>query len=57
MHFTEGQLREYERMMQERPGYDRRPIKTMKERDCKHCLYFDERYYKCSKEKCILFDD
>lgn len=57
MHFTEGQLREYECMMQERPGYDRRPIKTMKERDCKHCLNFDERYCKCSKEKCTLFDD
>jgi hypothetical protein len=57
MYFTEGQLREYERMMQEKPGYDRRPIKTVKERDCKNCLYFDERCHKCSKEKCTLFDD
>ena len=57
MYFTKGQLREYERMMQEKPGHDRKPIKTMKERDCKHCLYFDKRCYKCSKEKCALFDD
>ncbi len=57
MHFTEGQLREYERMMQEKPVHDRRPIKTMKERDCKHCLNFDERCHKCSKGKCALFDD
>lgn len=57
MRFTEGQLRKYEHMMQEKPGYDHKPIKTMKERDCKHCLYFDERYGKCIKEKCTLFDD
>lgn len=35
MHFTEGRLREYERMMQEKSVHDRRPIKTMKERECK----------------------
>lgn len=57
MYFTEGQLREYERMMQEKPGYNRRPIKTVKERDCKHCKFFDEHSHKCSKEKCTLFDD
>ncbi|MDD4833400.1 MAG: hypothetical protein PHC44_01515 [Lutispora sp.] len=57
MYFTEGQLREYERMMQEKPGYNRRPIKKVKERDCKHCQFFDEHSRKCSKEKCTLFDD
>lgn len=57
MYFTEGQLREYERMMQEKPGYNRKPIKTVKERDCKHCQFFDEHSHKCSKEKCTLFDD
>lgn len=56
MHFTEGHLREYERMMQEKPGYDRNPIKTVKKRDCKHCLHFDEHCLKCSKKKCGLFD-
>ena len=56
MYFTEGRLRTYERMMQEKPGHDRRPIKTIKERECKHCLYFDEHCHKCSKEKCALFD-
>ena len=57
MHFTEGPLREYERMMQEKPGYDRRPIKSMKERDCKHCPHFNEHCRKCSKERCGIFDD
>lgn len=57
MYFTEGQLREYERMMQEKPGHNRRPIKTVKEKDCKHCQFFDEHSHKCSKEKCTLFDD
>ena len=57
MHFTEGHLREYERLMQEKPGYDRRSTRTMKERKCKHCLYFDKHFHKCSKDKCVLFDD
>jgi hypothetical protein len=57
MHFTEGQLRQYERIMQEKPGYDRRSINTQKERDCKHCLYFDQRSRKCSKKRCTLFDN
>lgn len=57
VYFTEGKLIEYERIMQENPGFDHRLIKTMKERDCKHCLYFDEHLHKCSKEKCIVFND
>lgn len=57
MHFTEGELRQYERLMQEKPGFNRRPAKTMKERECKKCLYFDENYHKCSKEKCPIFVD
>lgn len=57
MHFTEGHLREYERLMQEKPGYDRKYIKTMKERECKHCPYFHKGFNKCSREKCALFDD
>jgi hypothetical protein len=57
MHFTEGPLREYERMMQEKPGYDRRPIKSIKERDFKSCSHFDEHCRKCSKETSAQFDD
>lgn len=57
MHFTEGQLRKYERMMQEKPGYDRRPIKTVKEQDCKHCMSVDEHCGKCGKEKCAQLDN
>ena len=57
MYFTEGQLCKYERMMQEKPGFNRRPIKKMEERDCKHCLYFDDHHQICSKEKCVVSDD
>jgi hypothetical protein len=55
--FTEGKLRWFERMMRETPGFDSRPILTMKERDCKHCLYYDEKSRKCTQEKCVVFDD
>lgn len=57
MLFTLGKDREYELMMREKPGFDHRPVKTMKERDCKHCLYYDESSRKCSLEKCLIFDD
>jgi len=55
--FTAGKDREYECMMKENPGFDRRPIRTMKKRDCKHCLYYDESNRKCSLEKCVVFED
>ncbi len=57
MYFTEGELIEYERMMKETPGFDRRHIEAMKERDCRHCLHFDESLDKCRQEKCVLLDD
>lgn len=57
MNFTEGKLLEYERMMREKPGFDHKPDRTMNERDCKHCLYYDKHHRKCSEEKCIVFDD
>lgn len=57
MYFTEGRLREYERMMQEKPGHDRKPVKVAEKRDCKHCLYFDKYKGKCGKKKCVIFDD
>jgi len=57
MYFTEGQLREYERMMQEKPGYNQRTVKMMKERDCKHCPNFNDYCNKCSKKKCDIYDD
>jgi len=55
--FTVGKDLEYERMMQETPGFYRRPVTTMKERDCKHCLYYDEKSRKCSLKKCVVFED
>ena len=36
MDFTEGKLNKFERMMQVKPGFDHRPIKTSEERDCNH---------------------
>ena len=57
MLFTEGKSREYERMMQQQPGFDHRSVKTMKERDCLHCLYYDNKAKKCSLGKCTVFRD
>lgn len=54
MYFTEGRLRTYERMMQEKPKHDREPVKPD---DCAHCLHFDKHSGKCSKEKCVIPDD
>ncbi|MCL6458236.1 MAG: hypothetical protein K6T85_09540 [Gorillibacterium sp.] len=56
MHFTKGPLREYERMMKEKPRNNREPVKTMQERDCRHCRYFDQSSGTCSKKKCVLLD-
>ncbi|MCR6546118.1 hypothetical protein [Dehalobacterium formicoaceticum] len=55
MYFTEGRLRAYERMMQEKPRHEHDPVKTMPDRDCKHCLHYDTQHEKCSKERCIVF--
>lgn len=57
MYFTEGQLRECERIMRGKPGYDRKPVKTMERRECKHCPHFDEHQGKCVKKKCVTLDD
>ena len=40
MYFTEGQLREYERMMQEKPGFNHEVVKTTVKKDCMHCPVF-----------------
>lgn len=57
MIFTEGKHRFFERLMQQKPDFDRHRVLTMKERDCKHCLYYDELLRKCGKERCVVFDD
>jgi hypothetical protein len=57
MYFTKEPLRKYERMMQGKPKHERDPAKTMLDRDCKHCLHFDKQREKCSKKKCVIFDD
>ena len=57
MLFMVGKDREYERLMKQTPGFDRKPVRTMKERDCEHCLYYDEQSRKCSQKKCVVFED
>lgn len=57
MYFTEGRLRVYERMMQEKPRHEHEPVKTVQERDRKNCLHFDMHTGKCSKEKCVIFKE
>ena len=51
MYFTEGWLRQYECMMQEKPKNERELVKTVKEKDYKNCLHFDEHGEKYSKKK------
>lgn len=57
MYFTEGRLRQYEHIMQQKPGFYRESVKTMKERGCLHCRYFDRGSQKCTMEKCMLFEE
>jgi hypothetical protein len=57
MYITEGQLQEYERIMQEKPVHDRRPIKSVKEQDRRNSQKFETYCRKCSKEKYTLLDD
>ena len=58
MYFTEGRLRAYERMMQEKPKHEHEPTaQPVRDKDCKQCRYFDKCSGKCSKEKCVIPDD
>jgi hypothetical protein len=57
MLFTVGKDLEYERLMRIPPGFDKRHVRTIKERDCENCLYYDEQSRKCSLEKCAVFED
>ena len=68
--FTKGKHKEYERLMQEKPGHDgkgqigRRIQKdktiqfaTAENKDCPYCLYYDEKKKMCSIPNCIVFDE
>lgn len=57
MLFADGKLQEYERVMQQKPGFDHRSVKTMKERDCPYCLYYDHKAKKCGLKTCTVFQD
>ena len=59
MLFTEGKDRNYERMMQGKPGFQRNRRRTVlpnaRQRDCPHCLYYNETLKKRNLETCIVF--
>ncbi|MEG1547538.1 MAG: hypothetical protein RR232_02165 [Clostridia bacterium] len=55
MNFTEGKGLEYERLMKQKPGFHKKRDKTSRERDCHHCLYWNEALQQCLREKCIVF--
>ena len=59
MLFTEGKDRNYERLMQEKPGFqrDRRRMVSpnARQRDCPHCLYYNETLKKCGLATCVVF--
>jgi hypothetical protein len=55
MYFTEGQSRDYERIMQEKPGYDRKPFKELRQKDSRLCREGDKCSNKSSKERHALF--
>ncbi|MEA5047101.1 MAG: hypothetical protein VB034_00690 [Eubacteriales bacterium] len=64
MLFTRGKDREYERMMQEKPGFGRRRQKekniqfaTAENKDCPYCLYYDGKRKRCSMDSCPVFDE
>lgn len=55
MNFTEGKDLEYERLMRQKPGFNKQRNKTIQERDCPHCLYWDEALQKCPHKKCVVY--
>lgn len=54
--FTDGSDLEYERMMQSVPCFGNNP-KTVKQRDCPHCLHYCENQKVCKETHCIVFDE
>ena len=63
MLFTSGQDRKTERLMLQKPNFNkqgrRKPIffPDKYHRDCPYCLYFLKRGKKCGLEKCTVFED
>lgn len=58
MHFTEGKDLEYERLMQQKPGFDRQPNKFAAprgKRGCPRCLHWDAQAEKCGIVTCLYF--
>ena len=69
MLFTKGKHRQYESLMQEKPGFDKRhtghkilkdktiQFETAENKDCPYCLYYAEKKKKCRMPNCIVFDE
>lgn len=61
MLFTQGKSRKYERMMNEKPGVERRAKKiffaTAENKDCPYCLYYTSKGKRCKYDKCIVFPE
>ncbi len=70
MLFTKGKHTQYERLMQEQPGFDgirhtgRRIQKdktiqfaTAENKDCPYCLHYSKKGKRCKYDKCIEFDE
>lgn len=63
MLFTQGKSREYERMMNEKPGVERKTKKkkiffaTAENKDCPYCLYYTSKGKRCKYDKCIVFPE
>jgi len=61
MLFTEGKDREYERMMKEIPGMERKQKKiffaTAENKDCPYCLYYENKEKRCKYDHCIVFSE
>ena len=58
MHFTEGKDLEYERLMQQKPGFDRKPNEIgipKGKRGCLRCLHWDAQAEKCGIATCLYF--
>lgn len=53
MYFTEGEDREYERMMKQIPGFDREE----EERNCPYCRYYKKKRKKCRLKRCVVYGE
>lgn len=56
-YFTVGRDRYYERMMRETPHQGHDPDSPPVNRNCRDCLYYNNKKRRCGEKKCVVFDD